>query len=98
MQRTAHLALRAFAIQRVCVLKNVRIYGDDAIEAPVVQSDPYQVLNDEFPRSDATLFHCGLHLGNRCFHDVEGTMLRGLRVGAGFRLALPAQIYGDRYQ
>ena len=97
VQWAANFALSSFAISILGVLENVGIYSDDAVQAPVVEGDAHQILDDKFARSDASLFHGILQLRNRRFHDVKRSLFAGHLVSAGSGLPLRAQIYGGRH-
>ena len=77
VQRTAQLALRALAIERVGFLERLRIHGQRRVQPVFVGRKPNQVLLDQLPRRDLSLGHRRLHLRDRRLDDGEALLAGG---------------------
>ena len=71
VQRAAHLALRALAIESFRFPQRVAIHRDRRVQLVLVERDALEVLADQFPRSDAPLFHGGPHLWDGRLDDAR---------------------------
>ena len=71
MQRTAHLARPALAVEGVGLVEGARIDRDRGVDPVFVEGDAQQVLRHQLARGDPPGGHRRLHLRNRRLDDLE---------------------------